>query len=794
MTKKFDPLIYNAPADMVQNLDLEFTEEWCANYIAMAYNNRQPIVDLEKLRKYRNLDHGITDPKDVNNFWDKKGDDNPQGGKAEYFNSDRKPCPLYQSLNQITRGYIQGDSVDIQVNAIDQISVNKKIKARQKEQLKTYIIDYMNFIGGIMGQQPLPYNTNIEKHVNGDQEGANVGDSLAMIDQIKSELADDPSYALLSEVGALKDGFETCHENMIKFMISDGNYMDRISSENVGDIMKVNAFANRCYTSAKDGTFKYMYCDIGELNVSPFKEKDGSDIDYIFQEETISWSKFMELVGGRLSKEKLQEIYEANRFGFSQFNGYLQWSETPQFYNVLNNTNIRIGYFELKKQVHDTNNGKYYEVIKKFYYLPIFSSGYLLKSPKYVFDIGNLQDMHRFGGMLEMANFSWIIFRDNSYQSWYETQEGILVMMNNLWNQYQNTASGIMPRGVVFAEETLTEIANEMLKAQEEELKLNGGEIANMGIAYQKIMDDIIKRFVQSGRGIFKRKSGQLDEKSLDPPLIPIQHQIYDDLQLLIGQIMSLYNMMIMSLGTNAQMLGQAPKPRQTVRGIELASESGLTMLKDMTAQYQFGLKELAKRIIYYDEVVIKEFNKKTFDPKSQRAEQMKGILGELGINWLEIFSDDSIKKYGILIQSRPTAEEKVMIFDYAMGLEQLGKLPIGSALTTKYIDNPKLAYLWLMATAKREQRIAVENQMAMMKQQGEQQQMQQQQSIQIQQQMMQLQAQVENMGKQLDAKYKTEGQLAVKDKTNQNRLEENRQNAYLEMEKARQEKEMNSL
>ena len=35
-----------------------------------------------------------------------------------------------------------------------------------------------------------------------------------------------------------------------------------------------------------------------------------------------------------------------------------------------------------------------------------------------------------------------------------------------------------------------------------------------------------------------------------------------------------------------------------------------------MTAQYEFGVKEIAGRIIYYNEVVIKEFNKKTFEPK----------------------------------------------------------------------------------------------------------------------------------------------------------------------------------
>jgi hypothetical protein len=236
--------------------------------------------------------------------------------------------------------------------------------------------------------------------------------------------------------------------------------------------------------------------------------------------------------------------------------------------------------------------------------------------------------------------------------------------------------------------------------------------------------------------------------------------------------------MLITSLGTNPQMLGQAPRPRQAVRGLEIASQSGLTMLQDMVAMFNFGLKELGSRVIYYDQVVIKEFDKNTLEPKTQRAEQMKGVLGDLGVNWLEIYNDMPMQKCGMIIQPKPTAEERVMVFDYAMQLEMQGKLPVGTALSTKHIQNPKMAFLWMMAIAKKQERIMVENQMQMQQQQA---QAQQQAGI---------QAQLAQMNEQL----KTQGQVAVKDKTNQNRLEENQQQAELDMAKATHEKEMESL
>jgi hypothetical protein len=787
------------PSYMVQDIDMVFDKQWAINFVKRAYNNRQYIVDIEKLKKYRDLDIGIIDVPDLKNSFDKKGKDNADGGQAAYVNADFKPCPLFQSLNQITKGYILDEMGDIQVNGLDRISHSKKIKERHKKAIDRYTIDYFNFINSLTNDAPLPYTTNIGKLLSGKDESSTEGEGVSMIEQIKAELDDDTSFAILSDIGALKDGVESAHESMIKYFIEDGNFKDVICDDIARDIMHVRAFVYRVYTSAKDGTLKYHYCDLANVNTSPFKLKDGSDIDYIFEEFVVSWSEFMQMVGGKLELEMIRKIYEANRLGYGQANrDYVEWSATTnvdaKFYSSVSNTSIRLGYMELKKQIHDPNNGKYYDNIKKFYYLPIFSNGFMLKNEDCVFDIGDLQDMTRFGGMLEMSKFSYVVTRDNSYQSWYEIAESNLKLLNILYNQYQNTISGIVPRGLFYAEETLRELVSDMMIAKEEYLRENGKEIGNMDGEFQKMLRDVIKRTEQSGKGIFKRKSGDNNEKSIDPPTFTIQHQLYDDAQQLAQQILTIYNMLITSLGTNPQMLGQAPRPRQAVRGLEIASQSGLTMLQDMVAMFNFGLKELGSRVIYYDQVVIKEFDKNTLEPKTQRAEQMKGVLGDLGVNWLEIYNDMPMQKCGMIIQPKPTAEERVMVFDYAMQLEMQGKLPVGTALSTKHIQNPKMAFLWMMAIAKKQERIMVENQMQMQQQQAQAQQQAMQMQMQQQQAQAQQQAGIQAQLAQMNEQLKTQGQVAVKDKTNQNRLEENQQQAELDMAKATHEKEMESL
>jgi hypothetical protein len=643
-----------------------------------------------------------------------------------------------------------------------------------------------------LGDAPLPSNYNINSIAD---ESLPTEVNTSLIEQVRMELANnDMSFALLSEVGALKDGVELTHEIMTNYYLDSLKFRLRILDDVVSDIMKANIVSYRFYTSAMDGTPQVIYIDPLKLNVGPFVEKDSRDKDYWFYEDTITWGEWMKMVGGKLDESLLKEVYEANRNAFFPNNSsYPVWnnqSYTLSFQNAILNTAIRIGYFECKKHVYDEKTGKYYDQIIKFYYLPITGGTGLSYNEKFIFELGALQDMYRFGGMLQYSDFSLVLYRDNSMSSWYEVQEPSLHRLNYLWNQYLNTATAIVPRGVIFSEETLREIVDEMVKAVEEDMAENGQEITGSYGRWQKMMNETIKKYVQSGRGIFKRRSGDANEKQLDPPTFSIQHQIYDDLQRLIQEMMSLYNMMIMSLGTNPVMLGQAPKQHQTLKGIELASQSTGTMLEQMSEMAEAAVTEFGRRMIYYNQSTAMEFGK-DLKPKTPRAEQMAAIIGTQGVGWQEIGRDMPVQQCTFLIENRPTDEQRILLFDYTMQLEQKGLVPVGTALMVQEIKNYKLAKLYVMANVAKQQRVAVENQMQLMERQTQQAQMMNQQAMAQQAQMMKMQNDLKNENDALKAQLKEQGMSKNIQERGENRIEENAQKAAIDLQKKEAESQM---
>jgi len=776
----------------LQDLDMVIDKSWAVSFLERAYLLRGAPTDASKLSQYRDLDLGISNEAEMKARFDPKSSKNPEGGKAEFVNTDWSSCPLIQSVNRITKSYIINKMADISVRGIDKISIDKKMAKRQQDILRQYVIDTINFIGGKLSDAPLPSNYNINSIAD---ESLPTEVNTSLIEQVRMELANnDMSFALLSEVGALKDGVELTHEIMTNYYLDSLKFRLRILDDVVSDIMKANIVSYRFYTSAMDGTPQVIYIDPLKLNVGPFVEKDSRDKDYWFYEDTITWGEWMKMVGGKLDESLLKEVYEANRNAFFPNNlSYPVWnnqSYTLSFQNAILNTAIRIGYFECKKHVYDEKTGKYYDQIIKFYYLPITGGTGLSYNEKFIFELGPLQDMYRFGGMLQYSDFSLVLYRDNSMSSWYEVQEPSLHRLNYLWNQYLNTATAIVPRGVIFSEETLREIVDEMVKAVEEDMAENGQEITGSYGRWQKMMNETIKKYVQSGRGIFKRRSGDANEKQLDPPTFSIQHQIYDDLQRLIQEMMSLYNMMIMSLGTNPVMLGQAPKQHQTLKGIELASQSTGTMLEQMSEMAEASVTEFGRRMIYYNQSTAMEFGK-DLKPKTPRAEQMAAIIGTQGVGWQEIGRDMPVQQCTFLIENRPTDEQRILLFDYTMQLEQKGLVPVGTALMVQEIKNYKLAKLYVMANVAKQQRVAVENQMQLMERQAQQAQMMNQQAMAQQAQMMKMQNDLKNENDALKAQLKEQGMSKNIQERGENRIEENAQKAAIDLQKKEAESQM---
>jgi len=241
---------------------------------------------------------------------------------------------------------------------------------------------------------------------------------------------------------------------------------------------------------------------------------------------------------------------------------------------------------------------------------------------------------------------------------------------------------------------------------------------------------------------------------------------------------------MITSLGTNPILLGQAPKQHQTLKGIEIANQSGLSMLQEMIKINEFSVTEFGSRMIYYDKLVSKEFDK-TFEPKSSRASQMKAVIGTYGVGWLEIYKDMYVQDCTMKVEMKSTEEQRIMLFDYTSQLELQGKLPIGTSLMVQEIQNYKLAKLYVLAQVRKAERIAVENQMALMEQQQMAQQQAQAQQFQMTQQDKASTAEIEARLLQLENKMKQEGMSQNIAERGANKEKENQQKAEL---KAQQE------
>lgn len=770
---------------LIQDFDLEFDEDWAVEFLRRVYASRQNFIDDKKLAKYRSFDLGVLDPESVTKlkeFFDPKDNEIKEGGTAEYMRGGIDMCPLIHSLLSIVKKQIKENTSSITVKGSDKLSVDKKAKERLRILNKRNIVDNINYVLEISGKPPISYDTDVDKLLQDGSNDVNINtdNPNGLIDSIKSEFAQDNwDYALLSESGMLKDGVEISHEQMISHYMSHTKFDENIAEQIISDYMKVNGLCFMFYTSQINGLPEVQYVSPETIFVSPFFNKDSSDKDFWGFQFEVTWSDYMKMVGGSLTTEQNKEVYEKNKATWFSSASYPNFVENVQFpsYAFLN-TIIKLGYVEVKKHVHDKFTGKYYDVVKKFYYLPLAQDK---MKPQYILGLGSLQDMFRFGTNLQYADYSIIMRRDNTKASFYEVMEVEFSRMNKIYAQYINTFASFIPEGIIFAEEPLRALADEIIREIEDE----GGEMDEN--ASSRIQSKIVRRVKQSGSMIAKKRKGDNDEERLDNPTSVMENKILIDCVGLINQLMTSYNMMLMSLGINPNRLAQEPKPRTTDKSIQGASSNSAFATMEIEDAMVYSMKEFGQRVVYYDQVVISEFDK-NMNPTTDRAKEMSSILGTKGINWLEVYQDMPEQRCILEVESTPTEQDKAMLLNYVMQLELAGRIPIGTVVNLQGIDNFKLQKLFVAATIKRSERINIERQQAMMEQQQAAVQQQQQVQAQSNMQTMAQQASFQERLATLENQLRTEGQIAVKKQTLENKKEEEDHKAAVETSQKQQE------
>lgn len=778
------------PQDIIANSLMDLDEEWAAQFVMWAYGTTPAnIIAANSLAYYRGIDLGVFDTDQLKRFFE-PSDKISNAERANLVRTDWRPCPLIHSLNMVVQKNIESIPLELVVRGSDKLSLDKKAKQKLKIKNRRYFLDIVNFMSKSLGDEQIDDSLTIDQVVAGNQ--GNTDESLSLMDSIKNEATDDWDFNALNEIGALKDEVEIAHEQMTSYYFRQSRFQENIAPKLVSDFMKINFLSYRFYTSAVNGLPMVQYIDPAFLMTSNFYHRNGDDMDWWYYTETVTWETYMHMVGGKQSPEKNKLIYEYNRDTWYNNNpNYpafpINYTGYNSFSTALLNTYIRIGYFEARKHVYDESTDTYYDVIRKFYYLP-FGIGSQLTS-EYILDLGNLQDAYRHGFNLQNVDFSLIVYRDFQRQSFYDAQQGDFLRLNVLYNQYLNTLSNFIPEGVAFAEETIRELA-ENIQAEEEELMKQQGQ--DISTSLQKITQDVVRNYVLSGRGVFKLRAGDNDEQRLDRPTFIMENKILFDLEGLVKQIFSVYNGLLMSLGISQSRLGQDPKQHQTLTGIEMANTASYFSTQSIEESFIYSVKNFGARMIYYDQQVITEFDKNG-EPTTDRAKQMKAILGEKGVIPLEVFNEMPEQNCLFYVVNAPTQQDRLQLMSITANYEAQGLVPAGTLLIAQEIQNYKLAKIYVIFAMKRQQRIQAENAERAMAMQQQQQQQSFMISQQVQQQNRNQDAEIQARLTALESQLKTQGQLAVKDKTNQNRLQENQQKADLKLQTEQARKQMES-
>jgi len=754
--------------NIIQDFDMEVNEQWALDFIRRNLMYAKPLVDVSKLEKYRSLDLGeftASDLQKLKEYFDPKNQETNEGGTAEYMRGGFVVCPLIHSLLNIIKKQIQTNVVSLSVKGSDKLSVDKKSTEKLRILNKRNMVDNINYVLEMSGYAPIEYNANLDKIFVGEGDEQGMEESAGLLEKIKAEAQDDFDYQVLEESGMLKDGVEISHEEMISHNIERTKFNVNISDGIISDYMQVQTLCYRYYTSAINGLPECIYVNPSSISTSPFQNKDASDMDYWRYIFPTTWSEYMKLIGGSLSKEQNKRVWEANRnkFGYGTNMNFDECYFQPT-YGFLNTT-IVLGYVELKKHVHDKQTNKYYDVWKKFYYIPLALSDSVENAKDLILGLGDVQDMYRHGTNLAYSSPSIIIRKDSTKLSFYDVMNVEFERMNKVYAQYINTFASFIPEGVIFNEESIRALADEIIADMQQDNDETNAETAT------SIQAKIIRRVKQSGSMVAKKRKGDDDEERLDNPTSVMENKILIDCAGLIQNLMTLYNMMLMSLGINPNRLAQEPKPRTTDRSIQGATSQSAFATMDIEEAYEFALTSFGERQLYYDQQVITEFNKK-LEPLTDRAKEMAAVIGRKGVNWLEVYNDMPAQRCILQVEEKPSEADKMLFLNYVNEKENLGLLPPGTLLMAQSIENFKLAKLFVNAVFKRTQRIQIENQQALQAQQ----QQAAQQAFQMQQQAVQAEkeqdAGLEARLKTLEEGLQTQGKLRAQDNSAANKKE----------------------
>jgi hypothetical protein len=719
-------------------------ELWCSMAIYFAKKNARRFLDPKRAREYRATDLLEIDKREMDQMFDPITPEGG-GGDAKYVTADRKANPVYIHLLNNMRADIQRMGKQIEANFTDKYSKTRKMrdsyKALYSRQVRWIINDFCKELGipGITEMQdPYKWIKNFTEHQEKGHDGKEMGNDVVskFSDLIKNKIESNEDLMLYNEMVYKGDYEQAIEKGIDYYMMKLNKWDDRWADEIFDNIRHFNKGCLEWYTDRITGRPVIEGFDPALLFVSPFRRKDGEDLQYYFIEYEITFADFIKEIGFGLKPEKLKEVFLWNK---SQGTNHgIDWIDDLNRANRLrDDAMIRVGKMGVLSQDYEINmddvvanwpnyestgvtwdayvknqyeiqrKDKNYNVWRTFYYIPptaaqLSNADYAWQA-NFVFDIRKNQDQFRTGENGRYTKSPLVIYDNSKQASTTDIVQAYMGKINFAWQSYQNCLVNDIDATILS-----DELMGGLLSAVDEENAVNPGEGREpTGGNEVEAAQEQWRMIRQSGRGFLKMVDRQ-GKPILDPAkLIMVYKNGYlERADKFMGQIVNLYTQLNIALGNDPN----ASKPRVTTPGIQEAVKGSDNAKWFMQKGYECMIKGCAERFVRYILMAGQEAKEIGY---TERYEEFRNILGVTDGLLIEGLEDCPPESIGLNIDYTDTSGKKEFVMKLAENLVAQGKLDEDILYLLLSMDNWKSGFcLMRMSLTKKKKEEAAKMQL----------------------------------------------------------------------------------
>lgn len=699
-------------------------EVWFAQAIYFAKKNSRLFLDPKLAREYRAMDSLKVDENALKQMVDPT---TPMGngGKADYFSSDWRANPAYIRLKNGVKAELQRTAKQLEVNFIDKYAKTRQMKHNYRIHYKNLFRDLINEYAPIVGlptisasQDPYKWAKNHTQQQQEGDQGKPVESDLTekYIDLIQNQIQNDQDLVLYNELLYKGDYEQAMEKGLQHYMVNQNKWNERYSDKYIDDCMHFNKMCGEWMTDLVTGRPLVGYFNPDELWVSPFKQKDGSDILYYFFEHEITFADFVRQIGGDLKTAQLKAVYDYNKTQGATHR--TDWGDAPN--RLRDNAMIRVGKFACLTQNYDGDidtmqpsytgyqssdlswqkmsvdkdgtleEKNHYNVWYTCDYIPpttnsLTNADYSWQA-QFIFNIRKNQDQFRYGEDGRYSQCPLVIY-DNSHQATFtDIVKAYMPKINYAWLQVQNCLVNDVDAMVMS-----TDFLNGLLSAVDEENKVNVSTPGRpSGGNGQDASMEQWKMIKQAGRG-FLNMTDKQGNPLLDPSklVVYLKNGYLERCEKFLTVMALLYNDMVRDLLTKDA--ADLAKPRTSVASTEEAIKSSGNATWFIQKGYEEFYKSYAERFVQYILMINKEAKDYNYTKRLDEFKDVLGVANALAIAGME---DVPPEKVGLTVSYVDNTAKKDFVMQIATDYMKQGKLDEDFLYLILGVDNWKVGYL----------------------------------------------------------------------------------------------------